>query len=930
MKMKNVLIVALGLACSLASGKEALSSFDTGYTIMKVREVTARNRAFIVSASYEGTVLAYRYDGSELWKNELSGYMVHDLWCDDLTGDGVDEILVANADGTLYCLDSSGDLQWAFKQNDAPMYAVCVVHDGQGAPYVVCGGYDLNIYYLSPDGQLVKRIHSSTYGQETAYKKLSGHLPPNKLHIANFLRPIQVGGVEKLAVHGVMNNMQMPGYLHLFEVLADLPFLSRRCGTIVGDLRALDADGDGTDDILTGCSENRDAGRILRYDITADQETILDIAKTRKLSAKCGAGYRVAQTELLPADSGGYQYAVFYGSNMLLVPANLDANRTKILTTRHAFNDMWRDAEGRFILASAQSGGSCIHIIDPRESGWQEKYEHLTPPGKIAAILNNTAEARQQLNSFKKPSHERAPVSVYFMAESTRGVEELAESVTSSSDQLVFLASPSCDAEQRDWRAAIENDYYREKRHRKKKYVLSQEEVLDTLGPAYRGVPGIQFWGGHGNDPYFYNPKTLQKVLDQADGKKTVIVWPEMGDHSTNLNYVVDHLFAPVAEHAIGKNANVFLRNKNVYWAGNVYQPAWKDLLSGRYAEVAVPSMEETSDKTMEISIAGRLGLWASGAVDQWGTRCATDNPSYDRLRQFSTQRLPNHFLRMLVYHLSSGVQYLNNHAVDQQYLSIYWELLAKGALYVPKREEIVSFSPVHLSMIEPDEDYMNDATGVKWTTFWDESVESAEPMVFNRMNGSWPGAPVVEWDFSRYAAGIKERRLNFLPSYANGMVLITPPQNGKFADKNPPRGQLTDHLHPLYRDIMKEYITDGKKYYSADGKTTYAADEYYQQVEADIKSLTKKMPLTVSGDDIAWVCAQTSPTHLRLTLIDGGYINPSDKTAKITFHSVQPNKMTDLLSGRRRSVGSGSSVEMSVPCGLFRFLDIELIEPLR
>ena len=87
-------------------------------------------------------------------------------------------------------------------------------------------------------------------------------------------------------------------------------------------------------------------------------------------------------------------------------------------------------------------------------------------------------------------------------------------------------------------------------------------------------------------------------------------------------------------------------------------------------------------------------------------------------------------------------------------------------------------------------------------------------------------------------------------------------------------------------------------------------------------------MPLTVSGE-VAWVVAQTSPTHLRLTLIDGGYINPSDKTATVTFHTVKPTKMTDLLSKETFALAHPSAVTVNIHCGLFRFIDIELEEPL-
>jgi hypothetical protein len=225
--------------------------------------------------------------------------------------------------------------------------------------------------------------------------------------------------------------------------------------------------------------------------------------------------------------------------------------------------------------------------------------------------------------------------------------------------------------------------------------------------------------------------------------------------------------------------------------------------------------------------------------------------------------------------------------------------------------------------MTTPDADYDRAGNDVKWTVFYDEAHENEHRFVFSRLNGSWPGAPVTEWDFSRYAAGVRDRRLNFLPPYPNGLVLITPPQNGVFADKNAPRGKLTDHLHPLYRDVLKEYVSDGRDYLSADGTRKYAADEYYKTIEADIQRSARLLPVTVSGD-VAWVAAQSAPDHIRLTLIDGGYLSPRAHTATVRFHTVQPVKMTDVLTGKTFDLSEPSTVRVDVPLGLFRFIDVE------
>ena len=423
-----------------------------------------------------------------------------------------------------------------------------------------------------------------------------------------------------------------------------------------------------------------------------------------------------------------------------------------------------------------------------------------------------------------------------------------------------------------------------------------------------------------------YGLATKKKIIDAGAGKKTVLIYPELEHYDSNFEFVLNDLIYPLARYCRGKNANLFIRTKHTFWQSIAYLPMWSRMVSGEFADVFVPAMEETTDKSMELSMAARLGLWASGAVDAWGARCARDNTSFNRLRQHSHQMLPNHFLRQMVYNISCGARYINNFPVDQAYMSLLWELIAKGAMYIPKRSEIVSFSPVHLSMTEPDARYLNEGNNAKWTSFYERASEEANPLVFSRLNGTWPGAPVTQWDFSRYAAGVRERRLNYLPPCENGLVLITPPQQGVFATKDAPRGVMSDHLHPMYRNILKEYLTDGRHYLSADGTQQYAADEYYRVIEADIRDCAKLLPLTVSGD-VAWVTAQSAPNHLRLTLIDSGYINPKTRTATVHFHTVKPVKMVDLLDQTRFNIGNAPTVRIDVPCGMFRLIDIEMKE---
>ncbi|MCG9793686.1 PQQ-binding-like beta-propeller repeat protein [Flavobacterium algicola] len=922
-------ITIVGTINSYANGtppSKGIFSIETGYTITKVRTALDKKKSFVVASSYEGTLLGISYEGKILWKNALSGFMNQDIWCQDITGDGKDEILAANSDGTLYCLNADGKLIWQFKKDDTPMYAVCVVKKDK-VPYVVCGGFDKSIYYLNADGKEVKQLKSKSYSIEKNSGKLEGKIPENNTHTPNFIRSIpQADGSEVLAILGTNNHMSSSGTIYLFKPLEDQPFRKDKVTVprSMGDFKVMDLNEDGENEVFLGNSvHTSDTGYGIYYPKTGNTKVV-------KIKSKdLDTGYLIVQGEKIGAGKNS-QLLVLMGDRILLVNPNLDMKKAETLVSKHAFNDVWKDpSTGKIILASDQSGGSCIHIIDTEEANWKKEYININPPGKIQSILKNTEVIVESIKKFKPLAWERKPLPVYFMSENfkTPLAISVSDNIKKNFSSPVFLNSKHMTQVQspESWnRDAMTNEKYRNKRDRRKKYNLSQQEVLDILGKEYINSPGLATWGGHGNDPYFYSLQTTEKLIDIAAGKKTVLIYPELEDHTDDFQFVLNDLINPLAKYSQGKNTNLFLRTKNIFWLGSIYKPEWKNFMSGEYADVFVPSMEETTDKIMELSLSGRLGIWTSGATNSWGSRAVRDNTSFDRQRQVSYQTIPNHYLRMLVYHISYGATYLDNFPIDQDYMSVLWDLIAKGALYVPKSEEILSFSPVHLAMTEPNENFIQEGGNNKYTTFFDKKYEDENPAVFSRMTGCWPGAQVTPWDFSRYAAGVTDRRLNFLAPYKNGMVLIVPPQKGALAKTDEPRGKLTDHLHPFYKNNIKEYITDGKDYISADGKEKYPANNYYKGIEKDINESAKLLPITVSGE-VAWVVAQTAPTHLRLTIIDSGYINPAERLANISFNGVKPVKITDVLTGEKWDAKNTASVKIDVPLGSFRFIDVEL-----
>ncbi len=967
--MINKILPITLLLCSSAIAKAAtpLQIFDAGEnTVMKVRTADAGKKDIIVGTSYDGVVLAMDYKGKTLWETPTGkGTMNHDIWCADITGDGVDEVFAANANGHIYCYDIKGEKLWDFKPFDSvhltPMYAVTVVNDAAGTPYVVCGDFTNQIYYLSDKGELVKTVHSRNYSNLKVWGNQFDKIAEVGDSYSNFLRSIpRAEGGDLLVLHASNNHMQQTGKIFLFEPLSEKPVLEigdLRVKSEVGDLKVVDPDKDGVYEIIYSTSALSDAayGRVSFTDNTYKKYKVESGYIERQYAGD--PAYRVSHIVPL-SSSNGEDYILMSADHMYMVgdkhwvvPAKASKNSkaaskkvtgngnttqlsveglpySSVYHNKYTFYDAIVDKSGNMILASSQDGGSCIYVLDTNQKGWQKSYEKLKPKGKIAAILEEDAIVRKQMANFKKPSWQRDPVKVIDI--DALGFSTVAHMNNTNSLEIYERASYRGIVQTPEWRDKLYKDSkYSKTRDRRFKYTGTAEEIIKYYSKQFDKAPGLSFWGGHGNDPLFFELSTLIAIADAGakKGKPLLVIYPEMNDHDEDFIFLLENHIFPLADHLKKIGGKIGLRSKNVYFQGPFHTDAWKRVVDGGYADVFIPMMEETTDKTQDMSVAGRSGLWAAGAVDAWSVRCSRDDPSFDRSRQLSSQKLGNHFLRKTIFSLAYGATYMHNYYFDKEHQVLALELLDKEILYVPKPEEILSYSPVHLSIYEPQSRYLYQAENNKWNTFFDLEEENANPAVFSHLNGSWMGGALTPWDYSTYASGVVDRRQNAIASYPNGMVLMTPVQEGPLASKESTRGKLADKLHPMYRDIMKEYITDGVDYISADGKKRMKADSYYTQIAKDIEEGAKKLPITVKSKDgkqLGWVVAQMTPTRLRLTLVDGGWLNPNDQTAVVTFNTVKPVKVTDVLS-KEVIATKGGEMQIEVPCGMFRFIDIEI-----
>lgn len=634
---------------SFASTKEDLISYDTGYTITKVRTGKSLKRSFIVASSFEGILMRLDYDGSLVWKHSLSGFMNHDIWVGDLDNDGIDEIVVANANGSVYCLDSQGVLKWQLDLGMTPVYSVSAIQV-KGKMYVVCGAMDKNMYYITAEGVLAKTIPSENYSIEKTWGKTHQMPPPDSnQHITNFIRKAKFKGKSIVVVHGAVHATAAKGNLYLFEPLSEKPFdiinIKSNTGPI-GDLQVIDQDNDGTSEILLGASSMIKGAKATMIHLDhIKNESQINFKKTNGID---GFGYRVVQNLLIDIKGEAKVFSLF-GSRIVL--SSYDLNEQEVLRSKYSFNDWCFDPyRKRIVLASAQSGGSAIHIINLKAKNWKKAYEEIEPIGKIATLKYNHQKLSKKIALFKKPAWERDPIQVCFMTEGTNNpfVKNKIKKLHSNYSSPIFLNN-TWKTQKEIWnrKKLIGENKYNYAVDKRMKYSLKGKEAATQFKYLYLGdSKGASYWGGHGNDPMFYSLSTYDEIFKQAKGKPTVFVFPEVEDMHDDLKVVLDNYIFPLAEKAKKYNSKLYLRNKHVFWLGNVYLPMWKPIFTGQYKDVIIPSMEETTDKSMELSVASRMGIWASGVVNDWGARCARDNSSFDRLRQHSHQMLPNHFFR--------------------------------------------------------------------------------------------------------------------------------------------------------------------------------------------------------------------------------------------------------------------------------------------
>lgn len=892
------LILAVGPA---RAGVEIISTAGRNiYRLAVARTGVGPAPVQIVGSTYDNRIAAFATDGTLRWEMTMAGF-VFDLAAGDLDGDGGDELVAAGADGAVHVFSADGTLRWR-RNLGAPVYQVALARLDGRTTVVLAGGVTRQVVAFAADGTERHRVD-----------------------LGEMVRVLRAGdfdgnGADKVAVlsrREVVSFFQGPKLTLLKDVITPQKTLlggpgwtMRQANGTVADL-----DGDGAAEFLfiPGAFTLK-GGLHKQFDLPPRfRESGYDVHYSMRLLA---AGNLTAHP--------GAETVVVEGAQIALVDrAGKELGRA---VAPVGFTDVVYlpgNPHGSALLGSSPNGDDNLYRLT-FSPGWEKAVEQIERRGVMAAIgasLADVAGAAARWTGEPMPGAD-GPFDVVLthanmwrrwnpdaFAPWIESVREERRKFPYSRLRFSVHFWPSEDAPLR------RPDGKPWSRDPRMGHLLTRAQIVEAARRFEAAA--CPFWVsvGHGCGPYM-ELATLEAMI--AAAPTTLLGFTSAEDEQpAEMAYYFEHYIRPLLELSLTHGRRVILKNKNIWWAYWPAEPKLRELIfNGRYRSVLVPCVEDSNSRSADVNLAARVGLWLDGQVDNWASRSIADQFSFNRAWEWEYVRTGHPALRYNLAQAMLGARVfmlLNGERehgtgrwtrVGTEGTATFLHLLGRGVITPPRRDQVRAISPVALVMQQPGKRFVDHGANGHRDSGWARDDSDGQPWAFDRLDCYWGMAPLPPTDVATYLWGRTRRDASQLPTTApHGFVTLVP---GDVATKN---SRWQTH-----------WVTDGDTLRKA-GRT-YSLTTARTALLADLAEAEQRLPLSVEGRVFHQVI-ELSPDRFIVALVDSGWLDPADRTVKLTMRLPGTWTFTDRLSGEATGPAT-APLEVRVPAGSFVLLEAQ------
>ncbi|WP_282122103.1 hypothetical protein [Algibacter mikhailovii] len=856
-----------------------------GNAIRLTVKASVDNESVLFIGELDGSLSSYTIDGKALWRIKAEEPAVlFDIEASDIDGDGNDELLAANANGNIYCYNGQGILLWKFQPKHKVRFSEVAVVKNNAKVQIFAGGNDYYLYELDVQGTLVSKTKIDGVVRKIEAGKF---LDRNKQSL--FLMTY-AHDKFRWAFFGFLDadSKQVVKSLSLKKM--PLKAMNK---IMMTDFDVADIDKNGKDDVLIFGDVS---WKPMYIALDSDFNVLANYSGTKKDTQRYAHAQGVC---LLPKKE---QIIMRCGSMLYL--CDLKGNLIKKVGTRYKDNtyaDLAFDDDNMMLFASGDlGGGNAVYRFDLNDANWYNKT--LNKIGRYKEVQDNLQALYADVLKFKMPTYQKKSDKPWMMITKHQLPDEVEKL---NGNNILFIDNRGTWAENtsRDDLVALIGDQALRKDGRKK-YNLSQQEIVEKAKDFEVKNKPFVIWAGHGNDPFYTRIATLEKILEVAPNTCYGFIYAEMDDVEDPrvIHFVEEYIPRLAKAIRVQNKAKLYFRYKNMFWALTNKLSPWKELFfSGVYNDILVPASEDTSSRTQDVNLAGRVGMHSGGYINDFAMRLIDDNPTSWRPLSPGGQKTVSPYLRqgvlMAAYGGRVGVNF-DGIFLEKPGMEVLYALMKSGVLPLVEKEDIQSIGSWHL-IKDVDEKLIHSVDNHHNIKQYQADDDNA---VFSVAQMHWAGTSIPEYDYSKAALGVDYRWTNYMPKLTHGMVPIAP-----FI------------LKPnLDRKGVPYFVSNGKSGF--ENNKPIQAKAFGKTIEKVVNEGEQGLPVLVSG--ASWSLIKLDKNHSRLVLIDPGYIDPQERSVEIHFQNQQPKLVKDILSHDIFEI-SNSKLSLTIPAGSMRFIDI-------